>query len=182
MYLVSMWNICSLSGLSFCKIFPTKVAAEKDQSILKLFTLWIIQSWLIWKTFHDSNDSSKINPEWWLQNYSIIFYKNYSTDKALNNKSKSWTNRISSFSINLFKYIGNDVIHFLIKNHRHFQNFWVESLVHMSKKVLFDKKVKIECVFHPKNELRSSFSSWRWNTICILNMCLNPLDLYIRKP
>ena len=45
--------------------------------------------------FHevDNNDTSKIR--WWLkswlQNYSIISYKHYSTYKLVNNKSKSWT-------------------------------------------------------------------------------------------
>ena len=45
--------------------------------------------------FHevDNNDTSKIR--WWLkswlQRYSIISYKHYSTYKLVNNKSKSWT-------------------------------------------------------------------------------------------
>ena len=55
-----------------CEISPgcSARAFVKDQ--------WFTQSWLLWKTFDDSNNRNKISPERWLKNFSIISYKYYS--------------------------------------------------------------------------------------------------------
>ena len=69
--------------------------------------------------------------------------------------------KISSFSIILFKYMENDVIQLFMKNHRYFRDFWTY-LVQFVKKssrwqkgliVFFYLNMSMESVFRVEGEI-----------------------------
>ena len=61
---------CSLVALlKLLYNFPDKICVTERPLKFKAI-LWFTQRWLFWKIFDDSNNSNKVSPKQWLQNYS----------------------------------------------------------------------------------------------------------------